>query len=227
MNFLAAGSEVYPRVCGGTINALRSVALGTGLSPRVRGNRGPGDQGRLYRGSIPACAGEPTPWHTSTCSATVYPRVCGGTQAPVVSEHSMNGLSPRVRGNHRPERSITKSHGSIPACAGEPQERLGVHHQVQVYPRVCGGTSAAGRADASQCGLSPRVRGNLMPARLGSDPQRSIPACAGEPVLRFGQARISRVYPRVCGGTSFAAVAQADYVGLSPRVRGNPGGHPC
>ena len=51
---------VYPRVCGGTRLARRSLPAGRGLSPRVRGN--------LYlkclkcgmERSIPACAGEPT-----------------------------------------------------------------------------------------------------------------------------------------------------------------------
>ena len=31
-------NEVYPRVCGGTPDALSALALNTGLSPRVRGN---------------------------------------------------------------------------------------------------------------------------------------------------------------------------------------------
>ena len=35
----ALNSEVYPRVCGGTMNGLSGSACGFGLSPRVRGNR--------------------------------------------------------------------------------------------------------------------------------------------------------------------------------------------
>ena len=30
---------------------------------------------------------------------------------------------------------------------------------------------------------------------------RSIPACAGEPVVGFGALNLAGVYPRVCGGT--------------------------
>ena len=53
----------------------------------------------------------------------------------------------------------------------------------------------------------------------------SIPACAGEP-RRYGRNRWpGRVYPRVCGGTAIAAWAYEHAGGLSPRVRGNPGGH--
>ena len=70
---------VYPRVCGGTYAAVCAMQPRPGLSPRVRGNL-------LLRvalddihGSIPACAGEPSPSCTKTVSSTVYPRVCGGT----------------------------------------------------------------------------------------------------------------------------------------------------
>ena len=54
-----AGHEVYPRVCGGTMYVVLSVSSATGLSPRVRGNRGASHRPRRQRGSIPACAGEP------------------------------------------------------------------------------------------------------------------------------------------------------------------------
>ena len=52
-------ARVYPRGCGGT-NIYRLGPVGShGLSPRVRGNRGPVFHKRLGRGSIPAGAGEP------------------------------------------------------------------------------------------------------------------------------------------------------------------------
>ena len=74
--------------------------------------------------------------------------------------------------------------------------------------------------------------------------ERSIPACAGEPEIRRSSTAHGRVYPRVCGGTrwnpsmsrpntgSIPACAGeprscrrwkpfTEYVGLSPRVRGN------
>ena len=51
--------EVYPRVCGGTIQYQINGRLGAGLSPRVRGNREKKMDNDRRRGSIPACAGEP------------------------------------------------------------------------------------------------------------------------------------------------------------------------
>ena len=74
--------EVYPRVCGGTPAFALPPAPGSGLSPRVRGNRPRHPDGVAYLRSIPACAGEPdltASWHPVD---RVYPRVCGGTAPP-------------------------------------------------------------------------------------------------------------------------------------------------
>ena len=50
---------------------------------------------------------------------------------------------------------------------------------------------------------------------------RSIPACAGEPVIATMLSDQSEVYPRVCGGTRPVSICTAAGQGLSPRVRGN------
>ena len=52
---------VYPRVCGGTFPLGGRLFSLFGLSPRVRGNRFDGSRENNHRGSIPACAGEPSP----------------------------------------------------------------------------------------------------------------------------------------------------------------------
>ena len=91
----------------------------------------------------------------------------------------------------------------------------------KVYPRVCGGTGGAGKADEVVLGLSPRVRGNPRAMSGRSAPARSIPACAGEPVGRQASPRLVSVYPRVCGGTAPVRLPGGYYDGLSPRVRGN------
>ena len=73
------GREVYPRVCGGTVVALRDEWAAQGLSPRVRGNRGGPKLPQAGAGSIPACAGEPSVHASFAPVRGVYPRVCGGT----------------------------------------------------------------------------------------------------------------------------------------------------
>ena len=50
---------------------------------------------------------------------------------------------------------------------------------------------------------------------------RSIPACAGEPRDEGRLVGRGRVYPRVCGGTQSPHGGDANFRGLSPRVRGN------
>ena len=113
-----------------------------------------------------------------------------------------------------------------------------------VYPRVCGGTLRIQIFLHGIMGLSPRVRGNQDSALDSTLTDRSIPACAGEPLLHKIASLENTVYPRVCGGTG-AGNAGGDYSersipacageplsdlyslirrgceGLSPRVRGN------
>ena len=76
---LRAGVRVYPRVCGGTRRRPAAGAPGTGLSPRVRGNRAMTNAARGLQRSIPACAGEPAGGSLICAKIGVYPRVCGGT----------------------------------------------------------------------------------------------------------------------------------------------------
>ena len=214
--------QVYPRVCGGTPHRRHRPLRRSGLSPRVRGNRIHRRRSASRPGSIPACAGEPERRTAAPRRDRVYPRVCGGTRHRPSGPTRPAGLSPRVRGNHHVGEGTGVVAGSIPACAGEPATLVGRIAGPEVYPRVCGGTAVKLGPPARPCGLSPRVRGNLGPDIELVGRRRSIPACAGEPGhSRRGQT-MSRVYPRVCGGTWWAAGLSWWAGGLSPRVRGNP-----
>ena len=53
----------------------------------------------------------------------VYPRACGGTIAYEWRNARMQGLSPRLRGNHLPVAGEGHRVRSIPAPAGEPRSR--------------------------------------------------------------------------------------------------------
>ena len=174
------------------------------------------------RGSIPACAGEPTARRYGDYMPTVYPRVCGGTGdiSPVFPHNP--GLSPRVRGNLELPRVGPANQRSIPACAGEPPGKPFTGYARRVYPRVCGGTSRIFSDQDSLSGLSPRVRGNPGHGRIRHTARRSIPACAGEPRSIIGIEDVEGVYPRVCGGTALNTLPSLPSWGLSPRVRGNP-----
>ena len=91
---------------------------------------------------------------------------------------------------------------------------------------MCGGTPGETRPRAVFVGLSPRVRGNRSLDIFDLLEPGSIPACAGEPYPASGAGSFSKVYPRVCGGTSSSFRASFRAWGLSPRVRGNPRHHP-
>ncbi len=130
---------VYPRVCGGASHTSSTAGEVPGLSPRVRGSRGPDCKAEVSRRSIPACAGEPRRCSSFRALGTVYPRVCGGACTSRCLCTPTRGLSPRVRGSLGAIGSLEREPRSIPACAGEP--KLGKHgaRSHRVYPRVCGG----------------------------------------------------------------------------------------
>ncbi len=147
--------------------------------------------------------------------------MCGGTRpTPPPTKHAP-GLSPRVRGNQWSGRAVRRVSGSIPACAGEPENPPDPSGGFRVYPRVCGGTLVASIRWQLAGGLSPRVRGNHSAPRSRAVAIRSIPACAGEPEHWHTRHCRPPVYPRVCGGTDTWRKWSTSYYGLSPRVRGN------
>ena len=89
----------YPRVYGGTDKRLNQYFRVRGLSPRVRGNHDPENRGLGWRGTIPACTGEPKELVAQEDNLGDYPRVYGGTKPSVKPRIAKPGLSPRVRGN--------------------------------------------------------------------------------------------------------------------------------
>ena len=222
---ITARSEVYPRVCGGTADALAAARDGIGLSPRMRGNPAVSHTHSVPARSIPAYAGEPGCCNIPPQKEKVYPRVCGGTSLAILAFAVVPGLSPRMRGNHYRSGLRLEARRSIPAYAGEPPRGAFRRRRKWVYPRVCGGTFVSDRVRNPQMGLSPRMRGNhfrIVTALSGSG---SIPAYAGEPWRRRRNSIIQRVYPRVCGGTRPGPHTPRLRHGLSPRMRGNPSGY--
>ena len=73
-------------------------------------------------------------------------------------------------------------------------------------------------------GPSPRVRGSRWHEARASQPQGTIPACAGEPIRICSRPSRPRDHPRVCGGAEAERDRGLRVKGPSPRVRGSPGG---
>ena len=223
--------KVYPRACGGTQTTCWITNYGTGLSPRLRGNRERAARRYHFQGSIPAPAGEPALFDDVVVPEEVYPRACGGTYSVSVRPALDSGLSPRLRGNLLRQRQARPGQRSIPAPAGEPTPSASGPPWTAVYPRACGGTRGTSAYNDGADGLSPRLRGNHFPVDRYVCAHGSIPAPAGEPVLVQAARPAQGVYPRACGGTRLKVDALLAVPGLSPRLRGNPlettrsGGH--
>ena len=126
-----------------------------------------------------------------------------------------------MRGSRQGEVVGDEGGGSIPACAGEPSGRSQSTPPPRVYPRVCGGALRMRAASHDLPGLSPRVRGSPPLALDAIRDLGSIPACAGEPASMQLCAKLTTVYPRVCGGALSPLSGRYVTVGLSPRVRGS------
>ena len=134
--------RVDPRVCGETGAPRSGRSPPAGRSPRVRGNRARpvARGGPLW--SIPACAGKPMSTATRMPPKRVDPRVCGETTPTHACGGSIEGRSPRVRGNHASDLGRDPRRGSIPACAGKPFFEH-IRQAIRgVDPRVCGETPA-------------------------------------------------------------------------------------
>ena len=172
---------VYPRVCGGTQRQRTHRRRRSGLSPRMRGNRGARPPYGWILGSIPAYAGEPYAGIGVSSRYQVYPRVCGGTRPHSRPTWRNCGLSPRMRGNPGLGAGGRAPYRSIPAYAGEPLSYRQKCENSAVYPRVCGGTLQDEPQFFSPRGLSPRMRGNHKPYGRVPPNAGSIPAYAGEP----------------------------------------------
>ena len=224
--FASTPGKVYPRECGATEVLNTDEGRQWGLSPRVRGNRPRPRLRKARSGSIPASAGQPCIHLRHDILEWVYPRECGATHdRRRRSGHQVRsipasagqprrvcglcfrktGLSPRVRGNRMRAVGIRAEHGSIPASAGQPTTGCASPTPARVYPRECGATVCEPWGYVPSTGLSPRVRGNRLPAAHRQLRRGSIPASAGQPVNR--------------------PTSPSWWRGLSPRVRGNP--TPC
>ena len=193
-----------------------------GLSPPTRGNPHSTPPRPWIPGSIPAHAGEPSPYAARIALDSVYPRPRGGTTSCSRSGSARRGLSPPTRGNRRHLVRDRLQRRSIPAHAGEPWDGASRIWRKAVYPRPRGGTADESSTPCRMSGLSPPTRGNQVMLiglpRFGG----SIPAHAGEPTLPSVGWRASRVYPRPRGGTTVAETALMRVEGLSPPTRGNP-----
>ncbi len=156
---------------------------------------------------------------------------------------TLPGPSPRVRGERDQRlRGFLAFCGPSPRVRGEPRTALPGSSITTGHPRACGenGIGArfddlapraiparAGRTRATRfCppalyGPSPRVRGELIRQRVSCSSRTGHPrACGENGSLRQSMGAATRAIPARAGRTNRFGIAYAQFLGPSPRVRG-------
>ncbi len=195
----AAWAAVHPRACGEHLTIRREALYASGSSPRLRGTYGDGLHEQSIHRFIPAPAGNI--WHPMTLKTpgTVHPRACGEHLEDGGCAFNNPGSSPRLRGTffQRGNRLVLRRF--IPAPAGNIISSRVSAAITSVHPRACGEHSRGGNGLYFWSGSSPRLRGTCACARVPLEPERFIPAPAGN----IGQMSIKMmaiaVHPRACG----------------------------
>ena len=152
--------RVDPRASGGANLQTRKSLLLQGRSPRERGSHHKTPRSYMEAGSIPARAGEPSPYGRDARPAWVDPRASGGAAAEPLRLALPAGRSPRERGSQAPICRVDRPAGSIPARAGEPGHAMPSALVVGVDPRASGGATCVLPTDPWLAGRSPRERGS-------------------------------------------------------------------
>ena len=150
----------------------------------------------------------------------VYPRLRGGSRIVAGYAVALAGLSPPTRGIHGMPPNSARSCRSIPAYAGDPGWRISALIASAVYPRLRGGSECPIRLAQRAHGLSPPTRGIPLLSLAAAVAIRSIPAYAGDPELRRPSAKLTAVYPRLRGGSTYSLKRRVCQCGLSPPTRG-------
>ena len=152
----------HPRACGAHAYSSTSPDSCGGSSPRMRGS--PSRAVLLVRclGIIPAHAGLTRKVTDPDGKVRDHPRACGAHGASLYFEPEHGGSSPRMRGSHGSQRSISELPGIIPAHAGLTGRTMQSWQSGRDHPRACGAHRCKEILLLPVKGSSPRMRGSLL-----------------------------------------------------------------
>jgi len=211
-----------PRGRGETAVGPVDDGLGTGRSPRARGNQvGEGRDGHRLR-PIPAGAGKPSTAPHGNSRSRADPRGRGETAPTAQAPHCSAGRSPRARGNLVVGRHPKARLGPIPAGAGKPYRGPPRPTPLRADPRGRGETAALPSVTSRTAGRSPRARGNRATRLPRDDRHGPILAGAGKPPGMEATPPLATADPRGRGETCARGLPLREGDGRSPRARGNP-----
>ncbi len=173
-------SPDHPRACGANEQGHLMLRLLHGSSPRMRGKHAGQDYSSASARIIPAHAGQTQRVAPARRMGPDHPRACGANPQPAVVAHLPSGSSPRMRGKlllcdiRKPRARI------IPAHAGQTMTFRPIRRATPDHPRACGANVAANDMGDGVTGSSPRMRGKHGTIKHAADPDRIIPAHAGQ-----------------------------------------------
>ena len=152
-------SRDHPRACGEHSPSSDVSVILTGSSPRMRGTHLIEKDIGMFRGIIPAHAGNTRIMDAMACSSRDHPRACGEHIVEIGRASRLLGSSPRMRGTHPVGIGPVETDGIIPAHAGNTGRVGSFFSQRRDHPRACGEHIMQSGSKRSQPGSSPRMRG--------------------------------------------------------------------
>ena len=210
----------HPRVCGEHQCPANSAGTAGGSSPRMRGTLQTWLGGLVFRGIIPAYAGNTTNCWGCRNRSRDHPRICG---EHVLSDEAFvrsQGSSPHMRGTRACRDHVLVASGIIPAYAGNTPGTRGTAWSAGDHPRVCGEHTPRIDGGTISRGSSPRMRGT--PAGPVPDVRAGgiIPAYAGNTPIASSPVPPTWDHPRVCGEHISSSTFASSTLGSSPHMRG-------
>ena len=217
----ASAATVHPRSRGAARRHSSTAEAASGPSPLTRGSLWGDSMGARRVGSIPAHAGQPSPWPPSSTLARVHPRSRGAASSRSSSRRCSFGPSPLTRGSQRDEDRVVVAGRSIPAHAGQPTHRAAPTPSERVHPRSRGAATRARPIAPNTAGPSPLTRGSRGRRRQGILAAGSIPAHAGQPSSTSTSWCQKGVHPRSRGAAGIVGDDHHASPGPSPLTRGS------
>ena len=213
----------HPRICGEHALAGIMFSWRPGSSPRMRGTPFVVIAVTVWRGIIPAYAGNTLPVLPNPFSPRDHPRVCGEHGEIDVCMAGNMGSSPRMRGTRQERVERRGRLGIIPAYAGNTRRESTAAQYPEDHPRICGEHQLVPSQMYGPVGSSPRMRGTRRLHRLLCRRPGIIPAYAGNTFQALRLLHPRWDHPRVCGEHLFHSLIFRRAAGSSPRMRGTHG----
>ena len=132
----------------------------------------------------------------------------------------LTGSSPRMQGTREHAVALRRTHGIIPAHAGNTGGVRPSLVPLRDHPRACGEHFGTAFAAAVPTGSSPRMRGTPRTRRIVRLIAGIIPAHAGNTFRWLFFGRFQRDHPRACGEHPYRIIPIPESMGSSPRMRG-------